>query len=117
MRIEHADSTLSKGWYLGPWNAALEIAIGYANVGVDEPHLHRYVTEIYLVARGTAEIRIERQTVPLGAGQLLVVEPGEAHTFLSSTPDYMHYVLQIPGKTSPRAQRDKVSVARSRLGV
>src|SRR5918999_6609641 len=97
MRLERADPAAAKGWSVGPWNSDLPIAVGYANTGIDDPHLHVRVTEIYLVARGWAEARIERETVRLGPGDLLIVEPGEAHTFLSSSPDYLHFVLHVPG--------------------
>ncbi|MGC9335052.1 MAG: hypothetical protein ACP5JJ_12940 [Anaerolineae bacterium] len=39
MRIERADPGITKGWYWGPWNSNLGISVGYANQGVDEPHL------------------------------------------------------------------------------
>ena len=42
----------AKGWFAGPWDSNLAISIGFANEGVDEPHVHSQVTEIYLVARG-----------------------------------------------------------------
>jgi hypothetical protein len=57
MRIERADPNVDKGWLAGRWNSELDFSIGYANTGVNEPHVHAKVTEIYLVARGTAEIR------------------------------------------------------------
>lgn len=37
----------------------LDLSIGYANTSVDEPHMHEKTIEIYLVARGKAEIRFE----------------------------------------------------------
>ena len=40
MRLKHADLTAAKGWYAGPWNSDLPVAIGYANTGVDEPTTH-----------------------------------------------------------------------------
>ena len=115
MRLERADPAAAKGWSVGPWNSDLPIAVGYANAGIDDPHLHVRVTEIYLVARGWAEARIERETVRLGPGDLLIVEPGEAHTFLSSSPDYLHFVLHVPGLPSREAQADRTPVPRSRL--
>jgi mannose-6-phosphate isomerase-like protein (cupin superfamily) len=117
MRIERADPHRAKGWYLGPWNADLAISIGYANEGVDEPHLHRRMTEVYMMARGTVEIRVEAKTAVLGEGEVIVVEPGEAHTFLSCSPDHFHFVIQLPGLEGQAAQADKVSVPRSRLGL
>ena len=117
MRIEAIDSNIAKGWYWGPWNSNLDISVGFANTGVDEPHLHRRMTEIYLIARGTAEMRIETQTVHLSEGQAIAVEPGEAHTFLSSSPDHFHFVIQVPGLEGDEARADKIPVSRSRLGL
>jgi len=28
MRLEHADFTIAKGWYIGPWNSNLPVTIG-----------------------------------------------------------------------------------------
>ena len=117
MRIEQADKSTAKGWYLGPWNSDLNASIGYANEGIDEPHLHRRMTEVYLMARGVTHVRVERETIVLSAGQVIVVEPGEAHTFLSSSPDHFHFVIQIPGLKGEAARADKIAVPRSRLGL
>ena len=115
MRIERADPAARKGWYAGPWNLDLGVAVGYATEGIDEPHLHVRTTEIYLVARGWAEARVEGETVRLGAGDALVVEPGEAHTFVASSADYLHFVVHVPGLSAAEARADKVVVPASRL--
>ncbi len=112
MRLQHADLTAAKGWYAGPWNSELSIAIGYANAGIDEPHEHAQITEIYFVARGTSEIRVEQKTIILHAGDMIIVEPGEGHTFLSSSADYFHVVLHTPALSG-----DKQPVTRARLGL
>jgi mannose-6-phosphate isomerase-like protein (cupin superfamily) len=117
VRIERAGAGSAKGWYLGPWNADLPVAVGYAHVAIDEPHLHPRTTEIYLVARGEAEARVERETVHLRPGDVLVVEPGEAHTILASSPDYLHFVVHAPALPPDEARADKVPVARARLGL
>ncbi len=117
MRLEHADSTTAKGWYVGPWNSDLPVAIGYANAGIDEPHVHTHITEIYLVARGTSQIRVEQDTITLQAGDMLIIEPGEAHTFLSHSPAYYHIVLHMPALTDDNAHREKQLVSRARLGL
>jgi mannose-6-phosphate isomerase-like protein (cupin superfamily) len=117
MRIERADPRAAKGWYAGPWNSDLAVSIGYANEGIDEPHTHAQITEIYLVARGTAQLRVEQETVFLEPGDVIVIEPGEAHTFLSSSSDYFHFVAHVPGLTGAEARDDKERVARPRLGL
>lgn len=117
MRLEKADPPAAKGWYAGPWNSNLDISVGYAYQGVDEPHRHTRITEIYLVACGTAQIQVGRQTIHLLAGDMLIVEPGEAHTFLSSSPDYFHFVIHTPGLQGEEARREKIAVARLELGL
>ena len=117
MRIAHADDRVAKGWYVGPWNAGLAVAVGYAHQGINEPHLHRTMTEIYMVARGSAQVRVEQQTVTLNKKDVLVIAPGEAHTFLSTSPDYFHFVIQSPALQGEAARDDKLTVARTRLGL
>lgn len=116
MRLEHADSA-DKGWYAGPWNSPLAVSVGYAHKGINEPHVHARITEIYLVARGIAEIRVGCQTIRLAEGDMLAIEPGEAHTFLSSSPDYFHFVIHAPGLAGDEARTEKSTVAAGQLGL
>ena len=106
-----------KGWLGGPWSWDLPVSLGYANRGFDDPHEHTTITEIYLVARGTAELRVEREPLTLLPGDVLVVEPGEAHTFVSSSPDYLHFVVHVPGLAGEEATAEKSTVGRERLGL
>ncbi len=117
MRLEHADPAIIKGWYLGPWNSDLPLSLGYAPMGIDEPHAHTRMTEIYLVARGTSELRVGEQTFTLRPGDVAVVESDEPHTFLSSSPDYFHFVIQTPGLQGEEAQAERVALPRSALGL
>ena len=117
MRFARANLTDDKGWHAGPWDSDLAVSIGFANKGIDQPHIHTQISEVFLVARGTAQIRVEQQTMKLSAGDVIVVEPGEAHTFLSSSPDYHHFVIHTPGLTGERAYAEKSAVPRSHLGL
>lgn len=65
MRLLRANRRSDKGWYIGPWNGTFAFPVGYASAGIDEPHIHQRVTEGYLVARGTAEARVEHETILL----------------------------------------------------
>jgi mannose-6-phosphate isomerase-like protein (cupin superfamily) len=85
-----------KGWFAGPWNSPVPVAVGWADRGVDVPHRHDQMHEIYLVARGESTALVDGVTVHLGPGDMLVVEPGEAHTFVASSEDYLHFVIQAP---------------------
>ena len=121
MKLFHQEAFTSpyskKGWYVGTWNDTFPFPVGYADIGVDEPHLHRTIAEVYLIARGTSELRIERETVALQAGDMIIVEPGEAHTFLSNSTDYFHFVFHYPGLAPEELKQDKEIVPRDHLGL
>ncbi len=89
--------TEAKGWIGGRWNWDLPIAIGYATEGADEPHRHRQQIEAYLVVAGTAVALVDGVSVPLSAGDVLVVEPHEVRSFTASSPDYRCFVLHAGG--------------------
>ena len=91
-----ADKNRTKGWFAGPWDSDVPIPIGYANAGVDERHCHGRMHEIYLVAQGESTAVVNDRAVTLRAGEVLIVEPGEVHTFVDSSPDYFHFVIQAP---------------------
>lgn len=91
-----ADSSQQKGWWSGPWDSPLPVPIGYATSGVNERHFHAEMYEIYLIARGKSKAVVGSKTVSLEAGQILVVEPGEVHTFVQSSEEYLHFVIQAP---------------------
>jgi mannose-6-phosphate isomerase-like protein (cupin superfamily) len=116
MRLERATEA-GKGWLAGPWDSDLAISVGFARVAVDEPHLHTRITELYLVARGTSSVHVEGERVQLAAGDVLIVEPGEAHTLVSSSDDYLHFVLHAPGLAGQDAECEKQLVPRSSLGL
>lgn len=85
----------AKGWYTELFRPELP-AIGFANEGVNEQHYHQELREVYLVASGSSKMIVDGVEVTLYAGDVIVVEPGEIHTFVENTPDYFHFVLHCP---------------------
>ena len=106
-----------KGWLVGPWNSELGLSVGYANKGIDEPHVHSRITEIYLVAKGEAKVQVGLETVVLLEGDVLVVEPGEGHTFLWSSDEYFHFVIHHPGLSGDEVVGEKRLMSRKELGL
>lgn len=86
----------AKGWFFGPWNSSVPIPIGYANDGIDLMHYHEHMYEIYLVAQGSSTVLIDGVKVYLKQGDAIALEPGEVHTFLESSKDYLHFVVHAP---------------------
>jgi mannose-6-phosphate isomerase-like protein (cupin superfamily) len=116
MRVYRVPPGDAKGWLTGPWESGLPVSIGYASEGVDEAHVHPQLAEVYLVARGTSQLRVGAQTLELSAGNVVVVDAGEAHTFLTSSPDSMQFVLHVPAPP-PGSDTHKTLVDRSTMGL
>lgn len=77
-------------WYCGFWNgSSLEIAVTpvtreiYAN---EAYHYHEY-HEYYVVLHRRATLRVEGEDVPLVAGTVVMVQPGERHRVMWVDPD------------------------------
>jgi mannose-6-phosphate isomerase-like protein (cupin superfamily) len=117
MRIERPNPSNPKGWFAGPWDSDLAISIGYTCQAIDDPHMHSEISEVYLVAQGTCNLRVEKTTVTLRCGDVVIIAPGEAHTFLSNSPDYLHFVVHTPGLSSEQARVERIAVGRERLGL
>lgn len=115
MELYHTDTTLAKGWYTGPWNSNLEIAIGFANQAIDEPHDHHQVDEIYLVARGEVNLHLKGKVIRMRSGDVAIIHPGEARTFTDATPDYLLFVVHSPGLGKEAMKADKISLERTSL--
>jgi mannose-6-phosphate isomerase-like protein (cupin superfamily) len=96
MIYRKVNKALGKGWFCGPWDSGVPAALGYANAGINEVHSHSGMYEVYMVAVGSSTAVVNGSRVALAAGDMLVVEPGEEHTFTESSPDYLHYVVQTP---------------------
>lgn len=57
-----------------------------------------------------ASICVEHATVELSEGDALIVEPGEAHTLLSSSDDYLHFVIPTPGLAGAEARLEELTL-------
>lgn len=111
------DPGSAKGWLAGRWESALEVSVGFATRAIDDPHVHERVTEIFMVARGSATVRVGSTDVELGTGDVLIVEPGEPHTFLDASDDYLHFVVHTPGLPADEARAERSTVRRAALGL
>lgn len=89
------ESSPAKGWYTELFRPELP-AIGFANEGINEKHYHEELREVYLIVKGSSTMIIDDTTITLNPGDVIVVEPGEVHTFVDNTPDYFHFVLHCP---------------------
>jgi len=89
--------TDASGWIGGAWNWGLPVSIGYATAGLDAPHRHERITEIYLVAAGSSVAVVDGVEIEIATGDVLVVEPHEVRSFSASSDDYRCFVLHVGG--------------------
>ncbi|MEM7365482.1 MAG: AraC family ligand binding domain-containing protein [Pseudomonadota bacterium] len=108
MQVFRPDNDVDKGWFAGPWDSDLDISLGYANTGVDIPHHHKTMREIYFFARGDVTMLIDGVEHHFPEQSCVIIEPGEVHTFVDSSPDHYHFVIQTPGLQGDAAIADKV---------
>jgi hypothetical protein len=87
--IHHRLSDMVGGWLVGDFapacirTAACEVACKHYDAGAHEnAHVHRIATEVTVIASG----RVTMNGRTLTAGDIVVVEPGEATDFTALEP-------------------------------
>lgn len=96
MILENVDGWDGERWFVGPWNSSVPAAISFGGHAAPTAHAHDEMFEIYLVASGSATLEVAGAPTTIERGQILVVEPGEAHHFTHASPEYRHFVVQTP---------------------
>lgn len=98
--MKHAKlADMVKGWFVGDFDpvvlrsAAVEVAVKHYRAGDREDlHHHRVATEVTLIVSGS--VRMLDRTWE--AGDIVLIEPGEATAFEALT-DAVNVVVKLPG--------------------
>lgn len=97
-------SDMTKGWFVGDFSPTIiktqEVEVGvkqYRKNEYEETHHHKIATEITVIISGKVRMKGELY----GAGDIIVIEPGEATDF-EVLEDVTTVVVKYPG-----AQNDK----------
>jgi quercetin dioxygenase-like cupin family protein len=97
--MKHAKlADMVKGWFVGDFDpvvlrsTAVEVAVKHYRAGDREDlHHHRVATEVTVIVSGS--VRMLGRT--WGAGDIVVIEPGEATAFEALT-DVVNVVVKLP---------------------
>ena len=84
-----------EGWHLRE-GMPIQVGIKSGATPFSGPHLHRTMTEYFYLLEGEISLRVDRKAITVGKGDLVVVEPGEAHEVLSASPDALLLLLMPP---------------------
>jgi len=94
----HKLQDMFKGWFVGDFSPtalkteAFEVAVKHYRAGEkEESHFHKLATELTVVVSGEVSIGGER----FGAGDIVVVHPGEAQGFEAIT-DTALTIVKVP---------------------
>ena len=100
------DSSLSKKVYLksGDVPGVLQWASSEIGPGLTvTPHNHPDATELFQILEGEMEATVDCNRVTLGKGSLLVIEPGETHSFENTGTEpcrFVYTLLQTGARTT-----------------
>lgn len=101
-------SEMVRGWFVGDFaptlyrTQAVEVGVKtYRRGDAEAWHLHKIATEITVVVSGEIEMSGKRY----GAGDIVVVPPGEGTDFVALT-DCTNVVVKLPGATGDKYGAD-----------
>ncbi len=98
-----------EGWRLGEVGMPIQVGVKSGATPFGKKHLHRTMAEYFLLLAGELRLGVGGETLDLVKGDLVVVEPGEAHEVLSASPNAL-LLLLMP----PPVPGDKVELADKR---
>jgi mannose-6-phosphate isomerase-like protein (cupin superfamily) len=61
------------------------------NGTVASPHVHPYQTELFDIRSGRIGVKLGKETVEAGAGDVLTIHPGVPHRFWNAGDDELHF--------------------------
>ena len=95
MYYKSEESGDGPAWICGYWNGSpLEIGMGLrSEVGAGEVYHHHPYREYFVVLEGSAELEVEGTLVPLRAGMIVMIEPGERHWVTSVSETGARWVV------------------------
>lgn len=95
----------NEGWYLAEAGLPIQVGVKSGATPFSHGHLHRTMTEYFLLLRGSLRIRVDDREFDMKEGDLIVVEPGEAHAVIQASRDLL-LLLLMP----PPVENDKVEL-------
>lgn len=103
MKIAHL-SEMNRGWFIGNFDPSLfktndcEVAVkSYVKGDCEGKHFHRIATEYTCIISGRVRMNGKEYT----AGDIIVMEPGEATDF-ECIEDAVNVVVKIPGANNDK---------------
>jgi quercetin dioxygenase-like cupin family protein len=88
-----ADLAGREGWHLKEAGLPVQVGIKSGTTPFSGPHRHRTMAEYFYLLEGELRLRVDERELEMKKGDLVVVEPGEAHQVLRASPDSLLLLL------------------------
>jgi quercetin dioxygenase-like cupin family protein len=85
-----------EGWHLAEAGLPIQVGVKSGATPFSGKHLHRTMAEYFVLLAGELRLQVEKETVEVQKGDLVVVEPGEAHEVFHASPDTLLLLLMPP---------------------
>ncbi len=85
-----------EGWHLKESGLPIQVGIKSGATPFSGPHRHRTMAEYFCLLAGELRLRVDEQELEMKKGDLVVVEPGEAHQVVRASPDSLLLLLMPP---------------------
>ena len=93
------------GWHLAETGLPIQVGVKSGATQFSLGHKHRTMAEYFLLLRGSLRLRVDDREFEMKQGDLIVVEPGEAHSVIHASRDSL-LLLLMP----PPVENDKVEL-------
>ena len=85
-----------EGWHLAEAGMPIQVGMKLGSTPFGKKHLHKTMAEYFLLLAGELRLSVGEATMDLAKGDLVVVDPGEAHEVLQASPDALLLLLMPP---------------------
>jgi quercetin dioxygenase-like cupin family protein len=93
-----------EGWHLGEQGLPIQVGVKFGASPFGKKHLHRTMAEYFLLLAGDLRLDVNGDILEIAPGDLVVVEPGEAHEVLHASPDAVLLLLMPPPVVGDKAE-------------
>jgi len=85
-----------EGWHLAEAGKPIQVGVRSGATPFGGKHLHKAMAEYFLLLAGDLRLCVSGEVLEVRKGDLVVVEPGEAHEVLHASPDALLLLLMPP---------------------
>ena len=85
-----------EGWHLREGGFPIQVGIKSGVTPFSGKHLHKAMAEYFYLLQGEIRLQVDETILELKTGDLVVVQPGEAHEVLHASPDALLLLLMPP---------------------